>query len=124
MKDKEEKPQQDFQRDPERQEKIDFYLDRLFMVISEETRERLLKLDIPEDQKWEVVKEFINLKEEHRQKYIEELENVNRNISGKLISRVMVMKIDDAKKEWLIKQLELMTNKTQQEFVEYLESNE
>ena len=86
--------------------------------------ERLLKLDIPEDQKWDVVREFINLKEEHRQKYIEELENVNRKISEKLISRVMVMKIDDVKKEGLIKQLELMTPNNQQDFVEYLESNE
>lgn len=100
------------------------YLNRLFMVISEETRERLLKLDIPEDQKWEVVRELINLKEEQREKFIEELEDVNRKISGKLISRVMVMKIDNAEKEGLIKQLELLSANNQQDFVEYLESDE
>ncbi len=113
------------QKSNDKEEKPDKeYLDRLFMVISEETRERLLKLDISEEEKWDIIREFINLPEEQRQKYIEELEDVNRKISEKIISRVNVMKINRKSKEGLMKQLALMTPNNQQDFVEYLESDE
>ncbi|MHA1727102.1 MAG: hypothetical protein ACTSWY_00025 [Promethearchaeota archaeon] len=115
--------EKEFKRDPERQAKIDLYLDRLFTVLSEETRERLLNLDIPEKQKWEVVREFVNLKEEQQKKFLEELEDVNRKISSDLIGRIINMKISNGEKQDLLKQLEYIPFKDQEEFVKFVESN-
>ena len=69
------------------------YMDRVFTVLTADIRDRLLRLDIPEDQKWDVIREFVNLKQSQQQKYINELENVNRVLSEQLIKRVKKMKL-------------------------------
>lgn len=97
------------------------YMDRVFTVLTADMRERLLKLDIPEDQKWDVIREFINLKKEQQQKYLDELENVNRVLSEELIKRVRKMKLPTKETKSIIDQLEIMDPKEQIQFVEFLE---
>jgi len=97
------------------------YIDRVFTVLTADIRERLLKLEIQEDQKWDVVREFVNLKKEQQQKYLEELENINRVLSEELIKRVKKMKLPQKETDSIIKQLEIMDPKEQTQFVEFLE---
>lgn len=118
------KQSEPFEKDPEKQAKIRVYLDRIFTVLSEDTRRRLMKLDIPEGQKWDIVKEFVNLKEEQQRKYLEELEDVNRKISQQLVQRIMKMNISDSEKQSLILELQKMTPESRENFVEFLESND
>lgn len=97
------------------------YMGRVFTVLTADMRERLLKLEIPDEQKWDVVREFANLKEQQQQKYIEELENVNRVLSEELIKRVQKMNLPIKETQSIIRQLEIMDPKEQVQFVEFLE---
>ncbi len=99
------------------------YMDRVFTVLTADMRDRLLGLDIPEDQKWDVIREFVNLKQSQQQKYIDELENVNRVLSEQLIIRVKKMKLPKNETDSIIKQLEIMDPKEQVQFVEFLEQS-
>ena len=100
------------------------YMDRVFTVLTADMRDRLLGLDIPEDQKWDVIREFVNLKQSQQQKYIDELENVNRVLSEQLIKRVKKMKLPKKETDSVIKQLEIMDPKEQVQFVEFLEHSQ
>jgi hypothetical protein len=100
------------------------YMDRVFTVLTADMRDRLLGLDIPEDQKWDVIREFVNLKQSQQQKYIDELENVNRVLSEQLIIRVKKMKLPKKETDSIIKQLEIMDPKEQVQFVEFLEHSQ
>jgi DNA-directed RNA polymerase subunit RPC12/RpoP len=100
------------------------YMDQVFTVLTADIRDRLLKLDIPEDQKWDVIREFVNLKEAQQQKYLEELENVNRVLSEALIKRIQKMKLPIKETNSIIKQLEIMDPKEQVQFVEFLEHSQ
>ena len=100
------------------------YMDRVFTVLTADMRDRLLGLDIPEDQKWDVIREFVNLKQSQQQKYIDELEDVNRILSEQLIKRVKRMKLPKKETDSVIKQLEIMDPKEQVQFVEFLEHSQ
>ena len=67
------------------------------------------------------MQEFINLKEEHKEKYLQELEDINRKISKKLVKRIMKMNLSADEKQALIQQLKLMPPENRLEFVEFLE---
>ncbi len=97
------------------------YMDRVFTVLTADMRDRLLKLDIPEDQKWDVIREFVNLKKTQQQKYIDELENVNHVLTEELKKRVQKMKLPKKETQSILKQLEIMGPKEQVQFVEFLE---
>ncbi|MCP4761106.1 MAG: hypothetical protein GY870_04940, partial [archaeon] len=97
------------------------YLDKIFTVLTEKIRSRLLSLNLPEEQKWDIVQEFINLKEEQQDKYLKELENITRKINKKLIKRIMKMDLTAAEKQNLIEQIEIMTPEDQVQFVKFLE---
>ena len=94
------------------------------LFLTADIRDRLLRLDIPEDQKWDVIREFVNLKQSQQQKYIDELENVNRVLSEQLIKRVKKMKLPKKETDSVIKQLEIMDPKEQVQFVEFLEHSQ
>ena len=100
------------------------YMDRVFTVLTADMRDRLLTLDIPEDQKWEVIREFVNLKQSQQQKYLDELEDVNRVLSEQLIKRVKKMKLPKKEADSVIKQLVIMDPKEQVQFVEFLEHSQ
>ncbi|MHA1109456.1 MAG: hypothetical protein ACTSRE_00015 [Promethearchaeota archaeon] len=100
------------------------YMDRVFTVLTANMRDRLLSLEIPEDQKWEVIREFVNLKQSQQQKYLDELENVNRVLSEQLIKRVKKMKLPKKEADSVINQLEIMDPKEQVQFVEFLEHSQ
>jgi hypothetical protein len=100
------------------------YMDRVFTVLTADMRDRLLKLEIPEDQKWDVIREFVNLKQSQQQKYLDELENVNRVLSEQLIERVKKMKLPKKETDAVIKQLSIMDPKEQIQFVEFLEHSQ
>ena len=99
-------------------------MDRVFTVLTADIRNRLLKLDIPEDQKWDVIREFVNLKKSQQEKYIEELENVNRVLSEELKKRVKKMKLPKKETDQILKQLGIMGPKEQVQFVEFLEHSQ
>lgn len=106
----------------DKEDQINLYLERIFTVLSGETRKRILELDIPETEKYDVLKEFVYLQEEQQKKYLEELENINRKISWDLVKKIRSLKLSDDEKEKLIKQLEYMTPANQLEFVKFLTS--
>jgi hypothetical protein len=96
----------------------------VFTVLTADMRDRLLKLEIPEEQKWDVIREFVNLKQSQQQKYLDELENVNRVLSEQLIERVKKMKLPKKETNEVIKQLAIMGPKEQIQFVEFLEHSQ
>ncbi|MHA1870297.1 MAG: hypothetical protein ACTSXF_05055, partial [Promethearchaeota archaeon] len=98
------------------------YLDRTFAIISDKVRQKIIRLDIPEKEKEEIIKEFVNLSEEQQLKYLEELENVNSKLPQEMILRVENLKIKKEYKKKIIEQLELISKEERNNFLDYLES--
>lgn len=106
--------------DKDKEEQIQLYLNRIFTVLSGEVRKRIIDLDIPEKEKYEVLQEFVNLTDTEREKYLEELETVNRKISQELVTKIVKMDLTYADKQKLIDQLKVMTPSDQLEFIRFL----
>ncbi|MHA1340537.1 MAG: hypothetical protein ACTSRZ_10860 [Promethearchaeota archaeon] len=106
--------------DKAKEDQINSYLKRIFTVLSGETRQKIMQLDITEEEKNSILQEFVYLTEEQQQKYLEELENVNRKLSWKLIEKVMKLNISEKEKKEIIRNLEYMTSDAQKEYIYYL----
>ena len=97
---------------------------RIFTVLEPEVRRRLLALQIDEDEKNEVAKSFIYLTLEKQLKYLDELERVNNDLNEKdliMIRRIYSLPISEKQHKFLAKQLEFLPEKSQEEFVSFLE---
>jgi len=78
-------------------------------------------LNIPEKDKKEILKEFVYLTEEEQEKYLNELFELNREISEKLILRVKKLNLKPEYLNQIIEQLRYMPVGEQEIYLKFLE---
>ncbi len=102
---------------------VEKYFLKIFNVLSERIRRKILELNIPERDKREILKEFAYLTEEEQEKYLNELFEINRDISDKLILRVKKLNLKPKYLQQIIEQLIYMPNDEQEIYLKFLEES-
>ena len=102
---------------------VEKYFLKIFNVLSEKIRRKILELNIPEKDKREILKEFAYLTEEEQEKYLNELFELNRKISDKLILRVKKLNLDPKYLQQIIEQLKYMPIDEQETYLKFLEES-
>ncbi|HMF31311.1 MAG TPA: hypothetical protein VKK79_07855, partial [Candidatus Lokiarchaeia archaeon] len=97
------------------------YLNRVYTVLSSKVRDRVLKLDIPEQEKKEILDGLLYLMPDEQEQFIAELEELARKLVPEIIGRVMRLNLSKDQNEKLLQQLEYLSEQEQVEFVEELE---
>ncbi len=100
---------------------VERYFLKIFNVLSEKIRRKILELNIPEKDKKEILKEFVYLTEEEQEKYLNELFELNREISEKLILRVKKLNLKPEYLNQIIEQLRYMPVGEQEIYLKFLE---
>jgi len=103
---------------------VEDYFLKIFTLLSKDIRSQIMDLNIPEDQKRELLKELAFLAKEEQQKYVESIIHLYREIPIKLIERIK--KLPNVKPEYYIKiaeQLKFMDSDDQVKFIQFLENN-
>ena len=103
---------------------VEDYFLKIFAVLSKDIRKQIMDLNIPEDQKRELLKELAFLTKEEQHKYVESIIHLYREIPIKLIERIK--KLPNVKPEYYIKiaeQLKFMDSDVQVKFIQFLEDN-
>ncbi len=100
---------------------VERYFLKIFNVLSEKIRRKILDLNIPEKDKKEILKEFVYLTEEEQEKYLNELFELNREISEKLILRVKKLNLETKYLQQIIEQLRYMPIGEQKTYLRFLE---
>jgi len=106
--------------DKPKEEQLNLYLNKIFTVLSGEIRQKILQLNISEEEKNSILEEFVYLTEEQQQKYLEELESLNKEISSNFIEKVMKSDLNEKDKNYIIKTIQYMNPDTQKEFLHYI----
>jgi hypothetical protein len=100
------------------------YFSKIFNVLSKELREKIKELDIPKEDRKEILKEVAFLNEIEQQKYIEILKELYSEFPIKLIERIRKLKnVKPQHYEKIIEQLKYMDFNEQLDFVQFLENN-
>jgi predicted HAD superfamily phosphohydrolase len=100
------------------------YFSKIFNVLSKELREKIKELDIPKEDRKEILKEVAFLNEIEQQKYIEILKELYSEFPIKLIERIRKLKnVIPQHYEKIIEQLKYMDFNEQLDFVQFLENN-
>ncbi|MBA7577225.1 hypothetical protein ES708_19072 [subsurface metagenome] len=110
--------------EPIKEDKFSLYDKRIFTVLEPDVRNRLLDLQIDEEDKNEVAKSFIYLTYEKQLKYLDELERVNEKFNERnlvMIRRIYALPISNKQHKFLADQLDYLPDKSQEEFVSFLE---
>ncbi len=100
---------------------VERYFLKIFNVLSEKIRRKILNLNIPEKDKKEILKEFVYLTEEEQEKYLNELFELNRELSEKLILRVKKLNLNPKYLQQIIEQLRYMPISEQEIYLKFLE---
>jgi len=100
---------------------VERYFLKIFNVLSEKIRRKILDLNIPERDKKEILKEFVYLTEEEQEKYLNELFELNRELSEKLILRVKKLNLNPKYLQQIIEQLRYMPVSEQETYLRFLE---
>ena len=103
---------------------VEDYFLKIFTLLSKDIRKQIMDLNIPEDQKRELLKELAFLAKEEQHKYVESIIHLYREIPIKLIERIK--KLPNIKPEYYIKiaeQLKFMDSDDQVKFIQFLENN-
>ncbi len=100
---------------------VERYFLKIFNVLSEKIRRKILDLNIPEKDKKEILKEFVYLTEEEQEKYLNELFELNRELSEKLILRVKKLNLNPKYLQQIIEQLRYMPVSEQEIYLKFLE---
>ncbi len=104
-------------------EVVEKYFLRIFSVLSEKIRRKIIELNIPEKDKKEILKEFAFLTEEEQEKYLNELFELNRELSEKLILRVKKLNLAPKYLQQIIEQLRYMPIREQEQYIKFLEES-
>ncbi|MHA1671140.1 MAG: hypothetical protein ACTSV5_11280 [Promethearchaeota archaeon] len=100
------------------------YFTKIFTVLSEDTRKKLLELDIPQEDKMALLKELAYLAKEEQFKYIESIKQLYKEIPLKLIKRIKNLpSVKPEHYDKIIAQLNFMDDEEQFEFINFLEQN-
>lgn len=100
------------------------YFTKIFTVLSEEIRKKLLELDIPEEDKKSLLKELAYLTKQEQIKYIESVKQLYKDIPLKLIKRIKNLpNVKSEHYDKIIEQLNFMNIDEQFEFITFLEQN-
>lgn len=103
---------------------VEDYFLKIFTLLSKDIRKQIMDLNIPEDQKRELLKELAFLAKEEQHKYVESIIHLYREIPIKLIERIK--KLPNVKPEYYVKiaeQLKFMDSDDQVKFIQFLENN-
>ena len=99
------------------------YLNKIFNVVSKDIKDRIMDLDMPKQDKKEILKELAFLTEKEQMKHIESIAELYKEIPHMLIERIR--KLPNVKTEHydkIIAQLKYMDFEEQMEFVQFLEN--
>ena len=99
------------------------YLSKIFNVVSKDIKDRIMDLDIPKQDKKEILNELAFLAEKEQMKHIESIAELYKEIPYMLIERIRKLpnvKIEHYDK--IIAQLKYMDFEEQMEFVQFLEN--
>ena len=100
------------------------YFTKIFTVLSEDTRRKLLELDIPQEDKKTLLKELAYLAKEEQLKYIESIKQLYKEIPLKLIKRIKNLpNVKSEHYDKIIEQLNFMNVDERFEFISFLEQN-
>lgn len=105
----------------EEQEIVKIYLNRVYTVLSAKIRDRVLRLNIPDHDKAEILKEFVHLDEQQQEEFLEEFEVLNQKVPPEFVGRILRLEIPKHQKDKLVEQLEYMSVEDQAEFVAEME---
>jgi DNA-directed RNA polymerase subunit RPC12/RpoP len=103
---------------------VEDYFLKIFTLLSKDIRKQIMDLNIPEDQKRELLKELAFLAKEEQHKYVESIIHLYKEIPTKLIERIK--KLPNVKPEYYVKiaeQLKFMDSDDQVKFIQFLENN-
>ncbi|OLS15241.1 MAG: hypothetical protein RBG13Loki_1127 [Promethearchaeota archaeon CR_4] len=107
--------------DFEKQAAIQGYLNHVYTVISSKIRDRIQKLDIPENEKREVIDGLLNLTPQEQEQFLTELEELARRLMPEIVGRILRLNLTKEQNEVLLRQLEYLSDQEQLEFVAELE---
>ncbi len=100
------------------------YFTKIFTVLSEDTRKKLLELEIPQEDKMALLKELAYLAKEEQFKYIESIKQLYKELPLKLIKRIKNLpNVKPEHYDKIIEQLNFMNDEEQYEFITFLEQN-
>ncbi len=98
------------------------YLTKIFNVVSKDIKDRIMELDIPKQDKKEVLQELAFLTKKEQMKHIEAIANLYKEIPHMLIERIRKLpNVEPEHYDKIIAQLKYMDFEEQMEFVQFLE---
>ena len=98
------------------------YLTKIFNVVSKDIKDRIMELDIPKEDKKEILKELAFLTEKEQKKHIEAIAELYKEIPYMLIERIRNLpNVEPEHYDKIIAQLKYMDFEEQMEFVQFLE---
>jgi len=98
------------------------YLTKIFNVVSKDIKDRIMELDIPKDDKKEILKELAFLAKKEQIKHIEAIAELYKEIPYMLIERIRKLpNVDPEHYDKIVAQLKYMDFEEQMEFVQFLE---
>ncbi|MEJ2294497.1 MAG: hypothetical protein P8Y23_06965 [Candidatus Lokiarchaeota archaeon] len=100
------------------------YFSKIFNVLSKDLRKQIKDLNIPKEERKELLKELAFLNKQEQDKYIKAIVQLYKELPTKLIERIR--KLPNIKPQYydkIIEQLKFMDDEEQLEFVHFLEKN-
>ncbi len=98
------------------------YFTKIFIVLSKDIRKRIHELNLPKDEKKELVKEMAFLTKEKQIEYLDAINDLYREIPEKVINRIKSLpNLKPNHYEQIINQLKYMDDEEQLSFVTFLE---
>ena len=100
------------------------YFSKIFSVLSKDLRKQIKDLNIPKEERKELLKELAFLNKQEQEKYIKTIVELYKELPLKLIERIR--KLPNIKPQYydkIIEQLKFMDDEEQLEFVHFLEKN-
>lgn len=107
--------------DFEKQAVIKNYLNRVYTVLSSKIRDRVQKLNIPENEKREIIDGLLNLTPQEQEQFLAELEELARRLMPEIVGRILSLNLSKEQNEVLLHQMEYLSDQEQLEFVAELE---
>lgn len=100
------------------------YFSKIFNVLSKDLRKQIKDINIPKEERKELLKELAFLNKQEQEKYIKTIVELYKELPLKLIERIR--KLPNIKPQYydkIIEQLKFMDDEEQLEFVHFLEKN-